>query len=150
MLFEISSRLISKALKCSRLPSPMLNLLSDSLEYFRIHLKNESSKKSKEKSHTPLFYWRLSKKRYKCCSLTSQSYLRSVSSLNPSCVKFCFFFISRSVEDWKRCKTYNQGFKVSIVTKYLQCSLRKGYTTVDVVVQFFSDLNFVLRNVNGW
>ena len=51
MLFE-SNRLISQILKCSTLPSPMLKLLSDSLEYFRINLQNESSKKSKEKSPT--------------------------------------------------------------------------------------------------
>ena len=51
MLFE-SNRLISQILRCSTLPSPMLKLLSDSLEYFRIHLQNESSKKSKEKSPT--------------------------------------------------------------------------------------------------
>ena len=51
MLFE-SNRLISQILRCSTLPSPMLKLLSDSLEYFRINLQNESSKKSKEKSPT--------------------------------------------------------------------------------------------------
>ena len=51
MLFE-SNRLISQILKCSTLPSPMLKLLSDSLEYFRINLQNESSKKSKEKPPT--------------------------------------------------------------------------------------------------
>ena len=51
VLFE-SNRLISQILKCSTLPSPMLKLLSDSLEYFRINLQNESSKKSKEKSPT--------------------------------------------------------------------------------------------------
>ena len=51
MLFE-SNRLISQILKCSTLPSPMLKLLSDSLEYFRINLQNESRKKSKEKSLT--------------------------------------------------------------------------------------------------
>ena len=49
MLFE-SIRLNSLLLKCSTLPSSMLKLLSDSLEYFRINLQNESSKKSKEKS----------------------------------------------------------------------------------------------------
>ena len=51
MLFE-SNRLISQILKCSTLPSPMLKLLSDSLEYFRINLQNESNKKSKEKPPT--------------------------------------------------------------------------------------------------
>ena len=51
MLFE-SNRLISQILKCSTLPSPMLKLLSDSLEYFRINLQNESSKKSREKLPT--------------------------------------------------------------------------------------------------
>ena len=51
MLFE-SNWLISQILKCSTLPSPMLKLLSDSLEYFRINLQNESRKKSKEKSPT--------------------------------------------------------------------------------------------------
>ena len=51
MLFE-SNRLISQILKCSTLPSPMLKLLSDSLEYFRINLEYESSKKSKEKPST--------------------------------------------------------------------------------------------------
>ena len=51
MLFE-SNLLVSQILKCSTLPSPMLKLLSDSLEYFRINLPNESSKKSKEKSPT--------------------------------------------------------------------------------------------------
>ncbi|CAH3030769.1 unnamed protein product, partial [Porites evermanni] len=51
MLFE-SNRLIPQILKCSTLPSPMLKPLSDSLEYFRINLQNESSKKSKEKSPT--------------------------------------------------------------------------------------------------
>ena len=51
ILFE-SNRLISQILKCSALPSPMLKLLSDSLEYFRINLQNESSKKSKEISPT--------------------------------------------------------------------------------------------------
>ena len=49
MLFE-SNWLISQILKCSTLPSPMLKPLSDSLEYFRINLQNESSEKSKEKS----------------------------------------------------------------------------------------------------
>ena len=51
MLFE-SNRLFSQMLKCSTLPSSMLKLLLDSLEYFRINLQNESSKKSKEKSPT--------------------------------------------------------------------------------------------------
>ncbi|CAH3148581.1 unnamed protein product [Porites lobata] len=54
MLFE-SNRLISQILRCSTLPSPMLKLLSDSLEYFRINLQNESNKKSKEKSPTLSF-----------------------------------------------------------------------------------------------
>ena len=51
MLFE-SNQLISQILRCSTLPSSMLKLLSDSLEYFRINLQNESRKKSKEKSPT--------------------------------------------------------------------------------------------------
>ena len=51
MLFE-SNRLISQILKCSTLPSQMLKPLSDSLEYFRINLQNESSRKNKEKSPT--------------------------------------------------------------------------------------------------
>ena len=51
MLFE-SNRLISQILMCSTLPSLMLKPLSDSLEYFRINLQNESSKKSREKSPT--------------------------------------------------------------------------------------------------
>ena len=51
MLFE-SNRLISQILNCSTLLSPTLKLLSDSLEYFRINLHSESSKKSKEKSPT--------------------------------------------------------------------------------------------------
>ena len=49
MLFE-SNRLFCQVLKCSTLPSSMLKLLLDSLEYFRINLQNERSKKSKEKS----------------------------------------------------------------------------------------------------
>ena len=49
MLFE-SNRLFCQVLKCRALPSSMLKLLLDSLEYFRINLQNESSKKSEEKS----------------------------------------------------------------------------------------------------
>ena len=81
MLFE-SNRLISQILKCSTLPSPMLKLLSDSLEYLRINLQNEEVRKNH-----PLFHWRLSQEQFKCCSLTSQSSLRSVSGLIPSCFK---------------------------------------------------------------
>ena len=51
MLFE-SNRLFCQVLKCRALPSSMLKLLLDSLEYFRINLQNESSKKSKEKPST--------------------------------------------------------------------------------------------------
>ena len=51
MLFE-SNRLFCQVLKCRALPSSMLKLLLDSLEYFRINLQNESSKKSNEKPST--------------------------------------------------------------------------------------------------
>ena len=49
MLFE-SNWLFCQVLKCSALPSSVLKLLLDSLEYFRSNLQNESSKKRKEKS----------------------------------------------------------------------------------------------------
>ena len=50
MLFE-SNLLVSQILKCSTLPSPMLKLLSDSLEYLRINLQNEEVRKNH-----PLFH----------------------------------------------------------------------------------------------
>ena len=84
MLFE-SNRLFCQVLKCRALPSSTLKLLLDSVEYFRSNLQNESSKKVR-KNH-PIFHWRLSQEQFKCCSLTSQSYLRSVSGLIPSCFK---------------------------------------------------------------
>ena len=135
MLFE-SNRLISQILKCSTLPSPMLKLLLDSLEYFRINLQNESSKKSTEKLPT------LSLKTLQGTVQVLQSYI-SVLSLQCEQLKsellkaksddivaqlrqqvlkttegqltvFSFVIPSyRSAEDWKQCKTYNQRFKVS-------------------------------------
>ena len=74
-----SNQLISQILKCSTLPSPMLKLLSDSLEYFGYNLQNESSKKSKEKSPT------LSLKTFQGTVQVLQSY---ISVLSLKCKQF--------------------------------------------------------------
>ena len=58
LLFE-SNRLLSQVLKCKMLPSLMLKLLSDSLEYFRIILQNVCNKRSDvTKEKTPSLTWR--------------------------------------------------------------------------------------------
>ena len=58
LLFE-SDRLLSQVLKCKMLPSPMLKLISDSLEYFRIILQNLCNKQTHvAKEKTPSLTWR--------------------------------------------------------------------------------------------
>ena len=85
MLFE-SNGLFYQELKCSTLPSLMLKLLSDwPWSISELLCKTKVAKKVR-KNHPP-FNWRLSQEQFKFCSLTSQSYLRSVSGLIPSCLK---------------------------------------------------------------
>lgn len=55
MLLE-SNRLVSQLVKCKMLPSSMLKLLSDSMEYFRLTLQNVCSKQTGDK--TPALSWR--------------------------------------------------------------------------------------------
>ena len=54
-----TNKLVSPVLKCKTLPSPMLKLLSDSLEYFRIILQNVCSKQTDNiKEKPPALTWR--------------------------------------------------------------------------------------------
>ncbi|KAJ7380134.1 Separin [Desmophyllum pertusum] len=55
MLLE-SNRLVSQLVKCKMLPSSMLKLLSDSMEYFRLTVQNVCSKQTGDK--TPALSWR--------------------------------------------------------------------------------------------
>lgn len=59
LLFE-SQRILSQILRCKMLPSPMLKLLTDALEYFRIILQNVCNKQTDTtKEKIPYLSWRV-------------------------------------------------------------------------------------------
>ena len=83
---------LHKWVKCDCRVSVVLNIMTvadsnkdDPWSISELIYKTKVAKKVR-KNH-PIFHWRLSQEQFKCCSLTSQSYLRSVSGLIPSCFK---------------------------------------------------------------